>query len=113
MSESHFTGPGEVILAPDIWGDIVPIPLDGRVQWKVGKHSYLASTQGVVITHKSQGIMKGLCMYSDNLLLLCAHPTGLFHFSLRRRYIRARGVRAGYHFRPVHGRNRPKTATRG
>ena len=25
MSESWFTGPGDVILAPDVWGDIVPI----------------------------------------------------------------------------------------
>jgi uncharacterized protein (AIM24 family) len=25
MSESWFTGPGDVILAPEIWGDIVPI----------------------------------------------------------------------------------------
>jgi len=25
MSESVFTGPGEVVLAPEVWGDIVPI----------------------------------------------------------------------------------------
>jgi hypothetical protein len=25
MTESKFTGPGEVVLAPEIWGDIVPI----------------------------------------------------------------------------------------
>ena len=25
MSESWFTGPGDVILAPEVWGDIVPI----------------------------------------------------------------------------------------
>jgi Mitochondrial biogenesis AIM24 len=25
MSESWYTGPGDVVLAPDIWGDIVPV----------------------------------------------------------------------------------------
>ena len=25
MAESSFTGPGEVVLAPDVWGDIVPV----------------------------------------------------------------------------------------
>jgi uncharacterized protein (AIM24 family) len=25
MSESWYTGPGDVLLAPDVWGDIVPI----------------------------------------------------------------------------------------
>ena len=25
MAESNFTGPGEVVLAPEVWGDIVPV----------------------------------------------------------------------------------------
>lgn len=113
MAESHFTGPGEVILAPDIWGDIVPIYLDGRVPWKVGKHSYLACTQGVIKTHKSQGVMKGLCQ-----LIILPGPLNFTYkgprnsFSLRRRRLRARSLRAGDNFRPVHGRDCPETLTR-
>ncbi len=47
MTESLFTGPGEVLLAPETWGDIVPIQLDGQTPWNVGKHAFLASTPGV------------------------------------------------------------------
>ncbi len=62
MSESIFTGPGEVMVAPETWGDIVPIHLDGRTQWSVGKDAYLACTMGVTRTTKSQGVGKALCM---------------------------------------------------
>lgn len=61
MSESIFTGPGEVLLAPDIWGDIVPIHLDGRADWSVGKDAFLACTTGITRTTKSQGLGKALC----------------------------------------------------
>jgi hypothetical protein len=74
-------GPGEVVLAPEIWGDIVPISvritcqchsskltstviLPSQVQpnvvWSVGKDAYLASTTNVTRSTKSQGFMKGL-----------------------------------------------------
>lgn len=60
MAQSTFTGPGEIMLAPPIWGDIVPIYLDGRVQWNVGKGGFLAMTEGVVKETKSQGFGKAL-----------------------------------------------------
>jgi len=60
MSESIFTGPGDLILAPEIWGDIVPITVEPNVQWSVGKDAYLASTANVVRSTKTQGFMKGL-----------------------------------------------------
>ncbi|CAF1199379.1 unnamed protein product [Adineta steineri] len=60
MAQSTFTGPGEVLLAPPIWGDIVPIHLDGQTQWNVGKGGYLAMTHGVVKDTKSQGLGKAL-----------------------------------------------------
>ncbi len=41
-------------------GDIVPIQLDGSVQWNVGKGGYLAMTDGVVKETKSQGFSKGM-----------------------------------------------------
>ncbi|CAL1707224.1 unnamed protein product [Somion occarium] len=60
MSESTFAGPGEVLLAPEIWGDIVPIPMDGSTTWSIGKHAFLAATKDVKLATKSQGFGKGL-----------------------------------------------------
>ncbi|KAI0075128.1 DUF124-domain-containing protein [Panus rudis PR-1116 ss-1] len=60
MSESKFTGPGELLLAPEVWGDIIPIVLDGQTPWSVGKDAFLAASQQVEITRKSQGLGKAL-----------------------------------------------------
>ncbi|PVG03120.1 DUF124-domain-containing protein, partial [Serendipita vermifera] len=60
MSESQMTGPGEVILAPEVWGDIIPIHVQPNDNWSMGKDAYLACTPGIVRSTKSQGIMKGL-----------------------------------------------------
>ncbi|CAF1997221.1 unnamed protein product [Rotaria magnacalcarata] len=60
MAQSTYTGPGEILLAPPIWGDIVPIELDGRTQWNVGKDGYLAMSHGVVKETKSQGLGKAM-----------------------------------------------------
>ncbi|CDO72493.1 hypothetical protein BN946_scf184980.g34 [Trametes cinnabarina] len=60
MSESTFTGPGEVLIAPEIWGDVVPIHLDGQTQWRVGRDAFLACTMGVSRQTKSQGLGKAL-----------------------------------------------------
>jgi len=60
MSESWFTGPGDVILAPEVWGDIVPIQIDPDTSWNVGKGAFLACTKGVTRTTKSQGLSKGM-----------------------------------------------------
>ncbi|KIM32898.1 hypothetical protein M408DRAFT_188585 [Serendipita vermifera MAFF 305830] len=60
MSESTFTGPGEVVLAPDVWGDIIPIHVQPGTVWSMGKDAYLATTPNVVRSTKSQGLMKGL-----------------------------------------------------
>lgn len=64
LSESTFTGPGEVLVAPETWGDIVPIHLDGHTQWSVGKDAYLACTIGVTHKPKPQGVGKALSMSS-------------------------------------------------
>jgi uncharacterized protein (AIM24 family) len=63
MSESTFTGPGEVLLAPEIWGDIFPIVISpNQTQpWCIGKGSHLASTKDVVKTIKSQGAKQSFC----------------------------------------------------
>lgn len=63
MTESIFTGPGEVLLAPETWGDIVPIRLDGSQDWRVGRDAFLSCTMGVTRTTKSQGFGKALCEF--------------------------------------------------
>ena len=68
MSESTFTGPGEVLLAPDIWGDVVPIQMDGSTPWSIGKHAFLAATSGVTKVSKSQGFGKALCKCDMHIL---------------------------------------------
>jgi len=60
MSQSVFTGPGEILLAPEIWGDIVPIQLNGGETWSIGKHAFLAATAGVEFATKSQGLGRAL-----------------------------------------------------
>ncbi len=41
-------------------GDIIAIPLDGHTQWTVGRHGFLAMSDGVVKETKSQGLGKAL-----------------------------------------------------
>jgi len=60
MSHSTYTGPGELLLAPNSIGDITNIQLSGREQWSVGKDAFLAATQGVVKEYKSQGFGKAM-----------------------------------------------------
>lgn len=60
MAKSTFTGPGEVLLAPPALGDIIPIRLDGRQTWSVGKDAILSHTQGVNCDMKNQGLSKAI-----------------------------------------------------
>lgn len=60
FNTSVYTGPGEVLFAPPMLGDITTIPLDGRGTWSVGQDAYLASTQGVVRDYKRQGLTKAM-----------------------------------------------------
>ncbi|KAJ9641065.1 hypothetical protein H2199_005733 [Coniosporium tulheliwenetii] len=60
MSTSTYTGPGELLLAPEALGDVTSIRLNGQEQWSVGKDAFLAATQGVVKEYKSQGFAKAM-----------------------------------------------------
>jgi uncharacterized protein (AIM24 family) len=57
---STFTGPGEVILAPSVLGDIVALRLTDTEQWKIGSDAYLAATSGIDKDCQSQGITKSV-----------------------------------------------------
>lgn len=60
MATSTYTGPGELLLAPTILGDIIALRLSGSETWKVGKDAFLASTTGIGKEYHGQGLMKGV-----------------------------------------------------
>lgn len=60
MANSTYTGPGELLLAPQALGDVTNIRLAGNETWSVSKDAFLASTQGVVKEYKSQGLTKAM-----------------------------------------------------
>jgi uncharacterized protein (TIGR00266 family) len=53
-------GPGHVLLAHSIPGEIHPLSLDGRTSYLLHKDGFLAGTSGVDISTKMQNLMKGL-----------------------------------------------------
>ncbi|KAK3370319.1 tryptophan RNA-binding attenuator protein-like domain-containing protein [Podospora didyma] len=60
MTQSTFTGPGELLLAPPMLGDITSLRLTGQESWSVSHDGYLASTQNVQKDYKRQGIGKAM-----------------------------------------------------
>ena len=65
MSESTYTGPGLVALAPTLFGDIVTLNINQGSQWNVGKDAFLAMTSEVVKDTKSQGLGKAFFSGED------------------------------------------------
>ncbi|RAK78583.1 DUF124 domain protein [Aspergillus fijiensis CBS 313.89] len=60
IARSTYTGPGELLLAPSVLGDITALRIDGQQEWTVGRDAFLAATSGVKTEYKTQGIMKGV-----------------------------------------------------
>lgn len=60
LAQSTFTGPGEVLLAPAMLGDMTSLRLTGKETWSVGQDAYVANTQGVNTDYKRQGIGKAM-----------------------------------------------------
>ncbi|EFX04218.1 duf124 domain containing protein [Grosmannia clavigera kw1407] len=60
MGSSTYTGPGELLLAPPMLGDITSIRLNGNNGWSVGHDGFLACTQGVTKDYKRQGLGKAM-----------------------------------------------------
>lgn len=40
-------GPGDLILAPPMMADIMPLHLDGSAEWIIGRHCFVGHTPGV------------------------------------------------------------------
>lgn len=70
MATSEYTGPGELLIAPTVLGDITVIRLAEPQKWQVGRDAFLAATSGVKYDHKAQSLSKtffsgeGLWIYS-------------------------------------------------
>ncbi|KAI3333265.1 tryptophan RNA-binding attenuator protein-like domain-containing protein [Ustulina deusta] len=60
LGHSTFIGPGELLLAPSMLGDITTVRLTGEESWSVGKDAYVANTQGVNRDYKRQGLGKAM-----------------------------------------------------
>lgn len=58
MSMSTYTGPGELLLAPTVLGDITVLRFDGHQEWNVGRDAFLAATAGVKRKYEAQGLAK-------------------------------------------------------
>lgn len=80
LASSTFTGPGELILAPPSLGDITNIRLAGNETWSVGKHAYLAYTQGINKDYKRQGLGKAI-FSGEGLFIYKVTGTGLLWVS--------------------------------
>ncbi|GIW85583.1 MAG: TIGR00266 family protein [Thermogemmata sp.] len=53
-------GPGEVLLAHELPGEIYPITLDGRTNYILQKDGFFAASREVEISTKVQNLLKGL-----------------------------------------------------
>ncbi|KAI6781666.1 uncharacterized protein J7T54_003931 [Emericellopsis cladophorae] len=60
IGTSTFIGPGELLLAPGMLGDITSVRLTGTEHWSVAQDAYLASTQGIIKDYKRQGLSKAM-----------------------------------------------------
>jgi uncharacterized protein (AIM24 family) len=76
IGTTHLTGPGEILLAPSMLGDITSLRLTGNEQWSVGQDAYLASTQGIIKDHKRQALSKAM-FSGEGLFVYKMSGTGL------------------------------------
>jgi uncharacterized protein (AIM24 family) len=74
MAYSTFTGPGELLLAPPMLGDITVLRLPTENdKWKIGRDAYLACTTSVQKSYQGQGLSKAVLSGEG---LIVAHMTG-------------------------------------
>lgn len=76
MAISHYTGPGELLLAPSVLGDIIVLRMTGEQEWKIGRDAFLACTSGVKHKYQAQGLAKGV-FSGEGLFIYKITGTGL------------------------------------
>lgn len=76
MSMSQYTGPGELLLAPSVLGDIIVLRLNNDQEWKIGRDSFLASTSAVKHKYQAQSLAKGV-FSGEGLFIYKISGTGL------------------------------------
>lgn len=57
---SHYTGPGELLLAPSVLGDINVLRLDGNQEWTIGRDAFLACTGGIKTKYRTQKLSQAV-----------------------------------------------------
>lgn len=60
MAHSTYSGPGEVLLAPSVLGDITVLRLNDDGDWKVGRDAFLACTSAIKKVYQAQTLSKTL-----------------------------------------------------
>jgi uncharacterized protein (AIM24 family) len=80
LAHSTYTGPGELLLAPAMLGDLSLLRLTGNEVWSVGKESFVACTQGIVKEYKAQSISKAL-FSGEGLFVYKMSGTGIIWFT--------------------------------
>ncbi|RYX99330.1 TIGR00266 family protein [bacterium] len=73
-------GPGHVMLAPTIPGDITLLELDGTVEYNVQKDGFLAGTEGIEVNAKMQNLFQGL-FSGEGFFILKIKGTGTLALS--------------------------------
>lgn len=76
MTMSQYTGPGELLLAPSVLGDIIVLRMTGEEEWKIGRDSFLASTAAVKHKYQAQSISKAV-FSGEGLFIYKISGTGL------------------------------------
>lgn len=76
MAMSEYTGPGELLIAPTVLGDVTVIRLSPPQQWQIGRDAFLAATSGVKHDHKAQSLSKTF-FSGEGLWIYNFHGTGL------------------------------------
>ncbi|KAL4901361.1 tryptophan RNA-binding attenuator protein-like domain-containing protein [Aspergillus multicolor] len=76
MAMSTYTGPGELLIAPTVLGDITIVRLAQGQEWKVGRDAFLACTTGVKHDHKAQSLAKTF-FSGEGLWVYRFHGAGL------------------------------------
>ncbi|KAL4755519.1 hypothetical protein BDW72DRAFT_2880 [Aspergillus terricola var. indicus] len=76
MAMSTYTGPGELLIAPTVLGDVTVIRISQGQEWRVGRDAFLAATSGVKHDHKAQSLAKTF-FSGEGLWVYRFHGTGL------------------------------------